>query len=102
MNVGPYNRCLSLSALYQGLLYPPILADFAAVLTAKSISGVESPLSDSRSDYKATGRFTFHKRNLYYSFYSSARPRGVQFTDLRGNILEEQVGEPELRHCSWF
>lgn len=67
------------------------VADFAAVLTAKSMLGVESLTTDSRSDYKATGRFTFHKRNLYYSFYSSARPRGVQFTDLRGNILEEQV-----------
>ncbi|KAL1138105.1 hypothetical protein AAG570_009797 [Ranatra chinensis] len=45
-------------------------------------------------DYTATGRFTFHKRNLYYSFYSSSTPRGIQFLDLRGNILEEQVLDP--------
>lgn len=40
----------------------------------------------------ATGRFTFHKRNLYYSFYTSdktTRPRLIQFIDDTGHILEE-------------
>lgn len=40
----------------------------------------------------ATGRFSFHKRNLYYSFYISekaVRPRAIQFIDSTGNILEE-------------
>lgn len=70
------------------------VADFAAVLVPKNIPGVEDvsvPLTDGNPDYKATGRFTFQKRNLYYSFYTTARPRGVQFVDMRGNILEEQV-----------
>lgn len=42
----------------------------------------------------ATGRFTFHKKNLYYSFYISdkaSRPRLLQFTDSDGNIIKEQV-----------
>lgn len=74
------------------------LKHFAAVLTTKSpasADGITTPLTVSgNAEYKATGRFTFHKRNLYYSFYSTARPRGVQFIDLRGNILEEQVLSP--------
>jgi chordin len=40
----------------------------------------------------ATGRFSFHRKNLYYSFYVSEkgkRPRGIQFVDMFGNILEE-------------
>lgn len=40
----------------------------------------------------ATGRFSFHKKNLYYSFYVSekaSRPRAIQFIDNIGNILEE-------------
>lgn len=40
----------------------------------------------------ATGRFSFHKKNLYYSFYVSekaSRPRTIQFIDNSGNILEE-------------
>lgn len=42
----------------------------------------------------ATGRFTFHKKNLYYSFYISdkaARPRSLQFVNKEGTILEEFV-----------
>lgn len=77
------------------LQFCTFLTDFAAVLTTKSLpsaDGVTTPLTVSGNvEYKATGRFMFHKRNLYYSFYSNARPRGVQFIDLRGNILEEQV-----------
>lgn len=40
----------------------------------------------------ATARFTFHKKNLYYSFYVShktLRPRSIQFIDDTGTILEE-------------
>lgn len=40
----------------------------------------------------ATGRFTFHKKNLYYSFYTSdktSRPELIQFIDDSGHILEE-------------
>lgn len=44
----------------------------------------------------ATGRFTFRKRNLYYSFYVSEqgmfekrRPRFIRFIDETGHILEE-------------
>ena len=43
-------------------------------------------------NFAATGRFTFHKKNLYYSFYVSEkapRPRTIQFIDNAGNILEE-------------
>lgn len=42
----------------------------------------------------ATGRFTFHKKNLYFSFYQSERamrPRAIQFIDETGHILEEIV-----------
>lgn len=42
----------------------------------------------------ATGRFTFHKKNLYFSFYISERalrPRAIQFIDETGHILEEIV-----------
>lgn len=45
-----------------------------------------------KNNVVATGRFTFHKKNLYYSFYISekaARPRSLQFIDNEGNILEE-------------
>lgn len=40
----------------------------------------------------ATGRFTFHKKNLYYSFYISdkaQRPRAIQFMDHTGSVLTE-------------
>ena len=42
----------------------------------------------------ATGRFNFHKKNLYYSFYVSeqaTRPRSIQFINHLGNILEEHT-----------
>ncbi|XP_024942281.1 dorsal-ventral patterning protein Sog isoform X2 [Cephus cinctus] len=48
-------------------------------------------------NYLATGRFTFHRKNLYYSFYLSAstpRPRSLQFVDTSGSILEEQTINP--------
>lgn len=43
-------------------------------------------------NFAATARFSFQKKNLYYSFYVSdkaARPRAIQFIDNAGNILEE-------------
>ncbi|CAD6216074.1 GSCOCG00011273001-RA-CDS [Cotesia congregata] len=49
------------------------------------------------SEYVATGRFTFNRKNLYYSFYLSAstpRPRSIQFIDNTGSILEEQTIDP--------
>ncbi|XP_062138773.1 dorsal-ventral patterning protein Sog [Drosophila sulfurigaster albostrigata] len=47
----------------------------------------------------ATARFLFHKKNLYYSFYTSAkigRPRAIQFVDDGGVILEEHQLETTL------
>ncbi|XP_017869500.1 PREDICTED: dorsal-ventral patterning protein Sog [Drosophila arizonae] len=47
----------------------------------------------------ATARFLFHKKNLYYSFYTSTkigRPRAIQFVDDRGDILEEHQLETTL------
>lgn len=47
-----------------------------------------------KNNVVATGRFTFHKKNLYYSFYISekaARPRSLQFVNKDGTILEEFV-----------
>ncbi|KDR21447.1 Dorsal-ventral patterning protein Sog, partial [Zootermopsis nevadensis] len=48
----------------------------------------------SNSNFVATGRFTFHRKNLFYSFYVSDplyRPRALQFADFEGNILGEQA-----------
>lgn len=50
------------------------------------------PNDQNKNNVVATGRFTFHKKNLYYSFYISdkaARPRSLQFVDRDGTILEE-------------
>ncbi|XP_017050859.1 dorsal-ventral patterning protein Sog [Drosophila ficusphila] len=47
----------------------------------------------------ATARFLFHKKNLYYSFYTSSRigrPRAIQFVDDAGVILEEHQLETTL------
>lgn len=55
----------------------------------KTVYATNNPLN-----IVATGRFTFHKRNLYYSFYVSdkaVRPRAVQFIDETGHILEEHI-----------
>uniref|UniRef100_A0A1Q3FN78 Putative conserved secreted protein n=1 Tax=Culex tarsalis TaxID=7177 RepID=A0A1Q3FN78_CULTA len=71
---------------------------FAALLTGRTSSILKR--DDIRSTYStinpqnivATGRFVFHKKNLYYSFYISdkaPRPRAIQFVDNQGNILEE-------------
>jgi chordin len=48
--------------------------------------------NENPSNLVATGRFSFHKKNLYYSFYISekaARPTTIQFIDNGGTILEE-------------
>lgn len=53
-----------------------------------------SILQQTNNNIVATGRFTFHRKNLYYSFYVSdplQRPRALQFSDHEGNILEEQA-----------
>ncbi|KAL1491379.1 hypothetical protein ABEB36_011986 [Hypothenemus hampei] len=45
-----------------------------------------------KNNVVATGRLSFYKRHLYYSFYVSenvARPQSLQFLDPQGNILEE-------------
>lgn len=75
-----------------------LLPDFAALLTGrtshllkreemKAVYSTHNP-----QNIIATGRFSFHKKNLYYSFYVSekaTRPRSIQFIDHVGNILEE-------------
>lgn len=70
---------------------------YAALLTGRSSLVLKNeftkPLSDlNKSNVVATGRFTFHKKNLFYSFFISekaARPHSLQFVDAQGNILEE-------------
>lgn len=74
--------------------------DFAALLTGRSALVVRNddfpPIASDKNNNNvvATGRFTFHKRNLFYSFYISdkaARPRSLQFMDTDGSILEEHT-----------
>jgi hypothetical protein len=50
-------------------------------------------------DYVATGRFTFYRKHLYFSFYTNKpdRPKTVQFVDTNGNIIEEIVSPPTAR-----
>lgn len=77
------------------------IADFATLLTGRTSSTFRkddgSPsvgLQQNNNNYVATGRFTFHRKNLYYSFYVSDplyRPRALQFADFEGNILWEQA-----------
>ncbi|RZB77502.1 short gastrulation, partial [Asbolus verrucosus] len=73
---------------------------YAALLTERSSLVLKNdytkPISNNlnKNNVVATGRFTFHKKNLYYSFYISdkaARPRSLQFVDNEGNILEEFI-----------
>ena len=88
------------------VLFVCSLADYAAVMTNsfytlyKNNLGAEMVNASSSSSVNsvgqtATGRFTLHKRHLYYSFYTSTyplptRPKSVQFVDASGNIVEEQ------------
>lgn len=73
---------------------------FAALLTGRTshfLKGEEMKAMYVTSTYNlqnivATGRFLFHKKNLYYSFYTSSknnRPRTIQFVNDAGTILEE-------------
>ncbi|XP_049823300.1 dorsal-ventral patterning protein Sog isoform X3 [Aethina tumida] len=69
---------------------------FSALLTHRSsLVTNNEPLSLEVNNIKnivATGRFSFIKKNLHFSFYISekaARPRLLQFVDASGNILEE-------------
>lgn len=65
------------------------------MLTGRSSLVVKNELARpdlNKNNVVATGRFSVHKRNLYYSFYISekaARPHSLQFLDNQGNILEE-------------
>lgn len=76
--------------------------DFAAVLTGQPIKSssdlrkMDFPPTSAQEmglDYVATGRFTFYRKHLYFSFYTNKpdRPRMVQFVDTNGNIIEEIV-----------
>jgi chordin len=79
------------------------IADFATLLTGRTSSvfrrddgspSVGLQQDSSGNNYVATGRLTFHRKNLFYSFYvsdPSYRPRALQFSDFDGNILEEQA-----------
>ncbi|CAH1121737.1 unnamed protein product [Ceutorhynchus assimilis] len=70
---------------------------FTALLTGRSSLIVTNefvkPMTEmNKNNVVATGRFSVHKRNLYYSFYISenaARPQSLQFVDGQGNIVEE-------------
>lgn len=79
-----------------------LFIDFAAVLTGQSTKSSSDfkkldfppiPMQQTGLDYVATGRFTFYKKHLYFSFYTNKpkRPRLVQFIDPYGNIIEEIV-----------
>ncbi|XP_046389733.1 dorsal-ventral patterning protein Sog [Ischnura elegans] len=62
------------------------MRDFAALLTGRTTPG------DPQTAAVATGRFTFHRKSLYYSFYHSTSlpaPKKVQFLDAEGSILDE-------------
>lgn len=77
------------------------ITDFAAVLTGQTLKPIElkkmdlpqTSLQEMGLDYVATGRFTFYRKHLYFSFYTNKpdRPRMVQFIDANGNIIEEIV-----------
>lgn len=78
--------------------YRSCVVDFAAVLTGQSVKSgdlkkLDFPSSSVGLDYVATGRFTFYRKHLYFSFYTNRpdRPRMVQFMDTNGNIIEEIV-----------
>ncbi|XP_012251449.2 dorsal-ventral patterning protein Sog [Athalia rosae] len=79
------------------------LKHFATLLTGKTSLPLRrddltpSSAFNNAYNYVATGRFNFHRKNLYYSFYlsgSTPRPRSLQFVDVSGSILEEQTINP--------
>lgn len=74
--------------------------DFGALLTTRTSfflkrEEIKTPYATNNPlNIIATGRFTFHKKNLYFSFYISERalrPRAIQFIDETGHILEEII-----------
>lgn len=77
------------------------IIDFAAILTGQSVKSGDlkrmdfppTSIQEMGLDYVATGRFTFYRKHLYFSFYTNrpVRPRMVQFIDTNGNIIEEIV-----------
>ncbi|CAG9819155.1 unnamed protein product [Phaedon cochleariae] len=77
---------------------------FAALLTGRSSLDLKnnSLMEElNKNNVVATGRFTFHRKNLHFSFYISekaARPRALHFMDSEGNILEEFI----LSHAGGF
>uniref|UniRef100_A0A6B2E6G5 Putative conserved secreted protein n=1 Tax=Phlebotomus kandelakii TaxID=1109342 RepID=A0A6B2E6G5_9DIPT len=88
------------------------IKEFGTLLTArtsqilkreemKSMYSINNP-----QNIVATGRFSLHKKNLYYSFYVSekaTRPRAIQFMDATGNILEEHnLTIPANEHFSIY
>lgn len=90
-----FSLYLSLSL---SLMTMPI--DFGALLTTRTSDflkreEIKTPyVTNNPLNIIATGRFTFHKKNLYFSFYVSeraTRPRAIQFIDETGHILEEII-----------
>lgn len=74
------------------------ITDFGALLTGRTSFMLKRDdllstyATNNPQNFAATGRFSFHKKNLYYSFYISEkaiRPRAIQFIDNEGRILEE-------------
>lgn len=74
--------------------------DFAALLSGRTSHFLKREetknvyTTQNPQNIVATGRFTFHRKNLYYSFYISEqaqRPKSIQFIDANSNILEEQT-----------
>ncbi|XP_071446929.1 dorsal-ventral patterning protein Sog [Hetaerina americana] len=69
------------------------MRDFAVLLTGRTTPG------DPETAAVATGRFTFHRKSLYYSFYHSASlpaPKKVHFLDAEGSILDEHEVSPDI------
>lgn len=75
------------------------VSDYAALLTSTIYSMHKKDAGNASSinslGQTATGRFILHKRNLYYSFYTSmyplpTRPKTIQFVDNSDTIVEEQ------------
>lgn len=75
-----------------------LFVDYAALLTGRSSlllrnDDMKPIFSENKNNVIATARFTFQKRNFYYSFYVSdkaARPQTLHFVNHEGTILEEQ------------
>lgn len=80
-----------------------LISDFGVLLSGRTSNSfrhddiLNSPVTNSAYNYVITGRFTFFRKNLYFSFLGSAatpRPRNIQFIDNKGSIIEEQTINP--------